>query len=144
MLAADPRHSIYCVRTNRFIDVAADRAVAETALKRHAPEYGPNLVVLGLDDAMACHEAAFRTDPEEISADKWDEMLGVLPPVAWRNDGAGESFKMSEYLTGRITGIYVSLDGRYFMFNDSVGTSHAECCARVRASAAYVKRPEGR
>ena len=89
-MADDPRQSVYCVRTHRFIDIGEDRAAAEMALKRFAPEYGPNLVVLGLDDAMACHEAAFRTDPEEITADKWDEMLGVLPPVAWRNDGAGE------------------------------------------------------
>jgi uncharacterized protein DUF1419 len=143
-LAVDPRHSVYCVRTNRFIDIGADRAAAETALKRYAPEYGPNLVVLGLDDAMACHEAAFRSDPEEITADKWDDMLGVLPPVGWRNDGAGESFKMSEDLTGRITGIYVALDGRYFTFNDSVGMSHADCCARVRASAAFTGRSEHR
>jgi hypothetical protein len=51
---------------------------------------------------------------------------------------------MSEYLTGRITGIYVSLDGRYFTFTDTVGMPHAECCARVRASAAFVGRSEGR
>ena len=83
------------MRTNRLIDIAGDRTAAETALKGYAPEYGPNLVVLGLDDAMACHEAAFRSDPEEISADKWDEMLGVLPPVAWRSDGAGETFNLT-------------------------------------------------
>src|SRR5204862_4770429 len=120
-----------------FIDFSDDRATAETALKRYSPEYGPNLVVLEQDDAMACHEAAFRSGVVAITVEKWDEMLGVLPPMAWRSDGLGESFKLSEYLTGGITSIYVALHGRYFSFNDNATLPHAECCFRVRESEAF-------
>ena len=137
-MSDNSRHAVYCVRKHQFIDFAEDRASAETALKRFSAEYGPNLVVLGQDDAMACHEAAFRSEVAEITADKWDDMLGVLPPIAWRHDGLGESFKLSEYLTGGITSIYVALEGRFFTFNDNAMLRHAECCARVRASAAFA------
>ena len=46
---------------------------------------------------------ALRPAVSEITADTWDAMLGVLPPMAWRNDGLGESFKLSEYLSMRLT-----------------------------------------
>jgi hypothetical protein len=140
-LSDNAPHAVYCVRTNRLIDIADHRAAALTALTRYAPEYGPNLVVLGFDDAMACHEAAFRSDVMEVTAETWDDMLGVLPPMAWRADGVGESFKLSEYLTGCITSIYVRIDGRQFTFSDNAGLPHAACCARVRASAAFAKSP---
>jgi hypothetical protein len=141
-LSENSPHVVYCIRKHQFIDFAHDRASAETALKRYSPEYGPNLVVLARDDAMACHEAAFRSEVAEITVEKWDDMLGVLPPMAWRNDQLGESFKLSEYLTGGITSIYVSVDGRYFTFNDNASLPHAGCCVRVRASAAYRQSPE--
>jgi hypothetical protein len=127
-------HAVYCVRKHQFVAVAEDRASAETALKHCSPEYGPNLVVLSHDDAMACNEAAFRSEVAEITVDKWNDMLGVLPPMAWRHDGLGESFKLSEYLTGGITSIYVALERRFFT-----------CCARVRDSAAFanpVRQPD--
>jgi Protein of unknown function (DUF1419) len=138
-LSDNSPHAVYCVRKHQFIDMAGDRASAETALKRYAPEYGPNLVVLSQDGAMACHEAAFRSEVSEITAAVWDDMLGVLPPMAWRRDGAGESFKLSEYLTGAIIGIYVALDGRYFTSHDNARLPPAECCERVRASEAFLK-----
>jgi hypothetical protein len=143
-LSDNSPHVVYCIRKHTFIDFAEDRPAAETALKRYTPEYGPNLVVLVRDDAMACHEAAFRSGVVEITADKWDDMLGVLPPMAWRNDGLGESFKLSEYLTGGITSIFVALDGRYFLFNDNATLPHAEACARVRASEAFHSRATAR
>lgn len=136
-LSDNSPHVVYCIRQHQFIDLAQDRASAETALKRYAPEYGPNLVVLDRDVAIACHEAAFRSAVSEIAPDKWGDMLGVLPPMAWRQDGLGESFKLSEYLTGAITSIYVAIDGRYFTFHDNAALPHAECCARVRGSAAF-------
>jgi hypothetical protein len=55
-------------------------------------------------------------------------MLGVLPPVGWRNDGPAESFKLSERTSGSITGIYVRIGDRYFTFKDGITLAHAECC----------------
>jgi hypothetical protein len=87
-----------------------------------------------LDVAAECHDAASRTDPEEIALSTFDDMLGVLPPVGWRNDGPAESFKLSERTSGSITGIYVRVGDRYFTFKDSITLPHAECCERVRQS----------
>jgi len=54
-------HALYCIRKHQFIEFAHDRASAETALKRFSPEYGPKPGGPSQDDAMACHEAAFRS-----------------------------------------------------------------------------------
>jgi hypothetical protein len=53
--------------------------------------------------------------------------------------GDGESFKISERLSGVITAIYVSIGQRYFTFNDDIRLPHRECCQRVLASAAYAE-----
>lgn len=126
----------YCPRTHRVIDFVKPGESNEAALSRLA-EYGPDLVILPLDEAWARHEAAFKSEPVEIAEADWSYALNVLPPVRWTRDGFGESFKMSERLTGAVTAIYVQLNGRFFSFNDDIRTPHAECCRRVFYSPAY-------
>jgi hypothetical protein len=130
----------YCTRTHRVIDFVKPGETNEAALARLA-EYGRDLVILPLDEAVARHEAAFKSEPVEIAETDWNSALNVLPPVRWTRDGFGESFKMSERLTGAITAIYVQLNGRYFSFNDDIRMPHAECCRRVFHSQAYRQRP---
>lgn len=137
-MITDTTHAVYCLRTHRFIDLVSDRATAETALAQFMPEYGPNLVVLDYPDAVACHDAALRTSPEEITAAKWQEMLEILPPLDRRTTTDAHSFKLVDPLSGSITSIYVALGERYFTFNDNMDLPHAACCARVRASAAFA------
>lgn len=58
----------------------------------------------------------------EITAERFDEMLNILPPLFWRLTDAfdqkinriPETFCMSEMLTGSLTSQFAALDGRYF------------------------------
>lgn len=117
----------------------AGEADAE-AINRLA-EYGPGLVVLDLTEAAKREDDAHRTEPSEITAERFQDMLGILPPVAWRITGNGESFKISEPLTGSIHSIFVKLNERHFTFDDRITLKHAEICAKVFHSEAY-RAPE--
>ena len=86
------------------------------------------------DTAWQRYENAFKSSPVEISEDRWNEMLGVLPPVAWTTDQTGESFKLSERTAGSITAIFVRIGERYFELSDSITLPHHTCTARVRAT----------
>lgn len=142
MPITDDTPTIYCTRTNRIIDTCLpSQEDADTKLARHKAAYGPDLIVVPFSEAWDRHEAAVRSEPQEITVDKWDYALNVLPPVSWKNDGDTESFKISERLTGAITAIYVRLGERYFTFNDDIRTPHTECCRRVVLSLAYASPP---
>ncbi|MBI1384741.1 MAG: hypothetical protein GC150_07520 [Rhizobiales bacterium] len=129
--------AVYCTRTERLIDVCRPGEDAAAAIARLAPDHGADLIVLPLAEAVQRHEAANRTEPVEITATAWHEALEVLPPADWRLTAEGESFKSIEHKAGAITAIYVRLGERRFTFDDLATLSHAACCDRVRASAAY-------
>lgn len=138
----DTTPTIYCTRTNRLIDTCLPgQEDAATKLVKLSAEYGPDLVVLTFDEAYQLHEDAAKSEPVEITEAKWHYALNVLPPVAWHRTSDGESFKISERITGAITSIYVHLTGRYFTFNDDIRTPHAECCRRVVQSMAFRETP---
>ena len=138
-MARDTTPTICCTRTNRLIDTCLPgQDGPEVKLARHREHYGSDLVILPFDDAWERHETAAKTEPAEITEDAWHYALNVLPPVGWRNDANGESFKMSERNTGAITCIYVRINDRHFSFADDIRTPHAECCRRVAHSKAFT------
>lgn len=126
--------------THSVVDFVWSNETNEQAIARLA-EYGTALVPLPYKQAAQRIEDHHRSEPVEIDAEKWDYALNVLPPVAWHHTSNGESFKMSERLTGNITAIYVTLNKRYFTFNDSIRLPHDECCRKVFESDAY-KNPQ--
>ena len=136
LMADDTRPVVFNAATNTLVDFLRPSETPAEALVRLA-EYGTCLTILPFEQAWQRHEAAAKTEPLEITSAHWHDMLGVLPPVAWKNDHHGESFKLSERTTGSITAIYVQIDGRYFVFGDSIFTPHAACCQRVRNSPAF-------
>lgn len=50
----------------------------------------------------------------EITEELFWYFLEVLPPVNWKSDSKGESFYMSEALTGNIRSKYIREGSRYF------------------------------
>lgn len=61
--------------------------------------------------SWADYKAAERTQllgdgEQQITPEKYWEMLGVLPPMKWERKGNFESFLMSEFLTGVYTSQY--------------------------------------
>lgn len=63
---------------------------------------------------IALEDQKFVTPWTEISEDKWDEMLNVLPPEKWQTVGGVNIFRMCEYYTSNITMHYARCGGRFF------------------------------
>lgn len=127
---------MFCLSSSRIIDVVKPGETPEAAIARLA-EYGTALTVLPLDDAALRYESQFKTEPIEIDEARWHDMLGVLPPVGWRNTAHGESFKLGEHTAGNVTAIFVRVNDRHFTFDDDFRTPHEECCRRVAQSRAW-------
>ena len=125
------KNCLFCTTTNRVIDFIPDDSDGSAAIAKFAIEYGSALAILPLDDAWQRYENQFKSEPVEITEERWHEMLGVLPPMAWTSDSTGESFKISERTAGSITAIFVRIRDRYFELSDTCTLPHRECISRV-------------
>ena len=91
-----------------------------------------------IDQAIA---AKYLTGPEEITEAKFIEMLGVLPPEKWFNDGSSESFMLAELLVGNIGTFYARIGKRYYSVNAPSRTEHAEIIASIiRSCVAEIRK----
>lgn len=122
---------IFCTKTATYVDIVPPGEDPYIRLAKHIPQYGNDLAMLTTEEAYRRHEEHFKTDPEEITAERFQEMLNILPPVGWRNTSNGEVFRMSEHLAGNITSIFVRIGERYVTFADRRSMPHEECCRRA-------------
>ena len=78
-------------------------------------------------------EEMFKSAPVEVTEERFDEMLNVLPPINWVRSAAGEtSFKMIERTYGNITTIFARIGNRYFELSDSCFLSHDQILDKCR------------
>ncbi|MDR2882087.1 MAG: DUF1419 domain-containing protein [Azoarcus sp.] len=91
----------------------------------------PGMLIGTVEEFKAFQNEALRTDPEEITEERYWEMLEVLPPLNWRGTAGYESFMLSEFWCGDITTIYANRGSRYFTFKDVSTLSHKEIMARL-------------
>jgi hypothetical protein len=96
----------------------------------------PNVQIMNFDEFRVLQEETTCTQPEEITKEKFIEMLEVLPPMKWNNRGYDETFMMCEFWTGRITGIYCRIADRYFTFLGICTLTHSEI---VRKCLEFIK-----
>lgn len=129
--AEAPRDVIFCARTNRIIDIVQSAETASAQLASLTGDYGADLILLPSTEALRRFEDSFKSEPEEITAERFHDMLNILPPVGWNTDSDGECFRISERLAGRITAIFVRIGERYATFADDIRTPHRECCRRA-------------
>jgi len=108
------------------VGVWSKKTLAETQAEYDGAE------VWDFDKAIEHKQNEAKTAPKEISAERFEEMLYVLPPVGWKNEGGAESFKMSERWSGNITGIYCRIGERFFEFLDDISLSHDAICKRCK------------
>lgn len=97
----------------------------------------PGAEIAELEPWLAAKEKALCTEPQEISEDRFVEMLEVLPPQRWQRSRECdfESFELSEHLSGRVTSIFCRLGGKYFEFTGICGQSiqtHFVHCGGLR------------
>lgn len=111
-----------------LIDPDTDRTLYSGTMADQLLRDNPRAIRLDSDLAMAeVYGAAlrkYRTAPQEITRDLWDENLNVLPPVKYHRQGDQASFMMAEYLMFDLTVIYVRIGDRYWSFTDRDSLTH--------------------
>mgnify|MGYP001324394886 CR=1 FL=1 len=92
--------------------------------------------VLGIGHWETVHnlrEKDFISPPVEITADRWDEMLNVLPPMKWRSGGGAQTFMMCEFTYGIITTIFINRGDKYYELSDKATLTHDEIMEKLAA-----------
>jgi hypothetical protein len=69
----------------------------------------------------------------EITEKDWWDNLEVLPPEKWRTVRGVEIFRMSEYISGNITGHFAKIGKRYFSANRDTRTEYNEIAVEIAA-----------
>ena len=94
----------------------------------------PSAVLGDFETVCDSQDAYWISQPVQITADRFNEMLGVLPPVGWESQSNGEVFKLSERTSGMITAIFCRLGDRYFEMQDRIDMPFdavIKACGRV-------------
>ncbi|MEQ1713280.1 MAG: hypothetical protein ABL908_18040, partial [Hyphomicrobium sp.] len=99
----------------------------------------PTAQRISCDDAWKAADAVgmtrYRKDVSEVTQERFNDALNVLPPVGWTTRQGVESFRISERIWGSITDIYARLGDRYFVLSDDIRLSPAIVAERVAAYA---------
>lgn len=125
-----------------MIDVSRVNDQGETVTYFHGEtlaalrERYPTAELISIEEFDRIKEAALRTEPEPTTKEAFWEMLEVLPPVGWRRTTDGESFKMMERYSGRMTNIYARIGTTYWVFMDRDDMPHDEIMAKVKQAMA--------
>jgi hypothetical protein len=71
--------------------------------------------------------------PQEITAERFTDMLNVLPPCRWHGVGElVESFHVSERLSGNVVSWFLRLGERYFQIDADATLTREELTRMVR------------
>ena len=99
----------------------------ETMRKRY-----PDAEITLVERAADRITEAFKEPVREITADEYDDMLCVLPPMDYKCGEGWTSFKMCERTSGIITGIYATNGDKYYTLQDSEFMPHSEIIKRCK------------
>ena len=71
-----------------------------------------------LDILFNEHYKSFISDPVEITRERYEDMLEVMPPCRWNNYGGFQAFHVCERYTGNIVAwfTYISSTNKYYEF----------------------------
>lgn len=89
-----------------------------------------------LDQAAKEMDDANVTEPIPVTEQQFMDALECLPPLAWNSDKEAdtESFQMSEYFSGSITGMYVRIGSTYWCFRDYAHSQHQTLVEKVASA----------
>lgn len=101
------------------------------ALKAEHPTQWATGRIVSYEVFQAEHDARYLNAPvREITAEEFDEMLGVLPPLQWHTTPDGVNvFCISEFTSGRITAQYGRRNNAYRARYVSYGDRSTYLCA---------------
>jgi hypothetical protein len=83
------------------------------------------------DALLNAHEAALVTKPAPITADRFDDWLGCLPPCRWHRHAGVELFHVSERLTGDLVQWCARIEGQCYGWTDQAKRPSDELAAAV-------------
>ncbi|OVZ88299.1 hypothetical protein CBW54_09625 [Yersinia kristensenii] len=91
--------------------------------------------LLTVEEARTRFSQANCLPVSEITAERFNDMLEVLPPLDWHFNEAGgaQSFKMVEMYCGNITDIFAQYGERYFTLRDCVTLPHGDILRKIKA-----------
>jgi hypothetical protein len=75
------------------------------------------------------------TEAEPISAERYDDMLNVLPPSRWYR-GHVQYFHVCEHLTGDLVSWFIKCGDSHYEFNGSCRMTHGEIIDKLNAARA--------
>lgn len=124
-----------------FVDPKTGRSeIFGCTIADYEARYGVgNVEIMDAQMVSDLQRAKFIKEASEIDADRFDQLLNVLPPNKWRNVDGWESFMMSEHDYGDLTTICVRVvtgprrQSRYFSLTDSCRLGTDEIRAKVLA-----------
>lgn len=89
--------------------------------------------ILPQDEAFALMAAADRSrycrGPETITAERFDEMLNMLPPAKWQHSPGAESFMIPEAIAGSLHTFGVRIGSDFYAITEDCRISHADLVA---------------
>lgn len=94
----------------------------------------PDVVIVSeeeLDDLLEAHYNGLKSEPEEITEERFMDMLEVLPPCKWQNMSGVEWFHVSEHLTGPLVSWFLRVGDKYYEFVDDCSLSSEQLMEKV-------------
>ncbi len=107
-------------RYSQILDYVGADDLSEVTRKTAAElaiQYGGEVEVLEVHEAIARTEQLLTTAPVEIKAEDFDYLLNVLPPCKWVTRGSRQAFHISERVNYSIVTWCVKISDRYFKFD---------------------------
>lgn len=72
-----------------------------------------------------------KTPPTPVSAERFDEMLNVLPPSRWYRGERTEWFHLCEYLDNDLVMWLARIGDRYYEFHDTPRLTQADIANKL-------------
>lgn len=109
--------------------------ICDESLEQIQQRY-PNAEIWDFDEAYEQIEkityATTITPPVAITAERWEEMLNVLPPMRWRGGGDTESFMICEATTLDLHSIFCRIGNQFFEMTNRRTMTHEEITRACR------------
>lgn len=121
-----------------FIGIDGKTEICRETLEQVKARH-PDAELVNVDEWIRRKEIALCTEPVEITPERFDEMLNVLPPQRWVTGNDCESFEMCEHTSGRVTTVFVRNGQKYFEFQAVAGQSLAAHMRKLREQSPAVK-----
>lgn len=135
-------NTAHTMRDGRLVAAITHRRCAREYLAEKNASRQPGEAAFELMEIDAAWELVcqaqgekYLSDWQEIDAERWGDMLEILPPEKWETVAGVEIFRMSERLTGNITAHFARIGERYFEANRRTSESYAEMAAQVARAA---------